>query len=114
MTLSKQQILFTKNVGQLIDYIFSYGYQCTLGEAYRTPEQAAIYAQSGKGILDSLHCKRLAIDINLFDANGNYLEDSSKYEVFGAYWERLDPLNRWGGKFPPPRIDGNHFERKFV
>lgn len=80
----------------------------TLGEAFRTKEQAELYAQSGKGIKNSLHCKRLAIDINIFDAKGTYLEDSQAYEFAGTFWESLHADNRWGGRFSRP--DGGHFE----
>lgn len=108
MTLSEKQQLFAQQVAQLIEHINLMGYQCTLGEAYRTPEQAAIYAKEGKGIKDSLHCKRLAVDLNLFK-NGVYLEDSKEYTNFGVFWERLDPKNRNGRNFP--QGDANHFER---
>lgn len=107
MKLSDNQKLFAQDVAKLIEYIYSQGYSCTLGEAYRTPEQAAIYAQEGKGIKDSLHCKRLAIDINLFK-DDDYLTATKDYEFLGNYWETLDKQNRWGGRFK----DGNHFERK--
>ena len=115
MKLSEQQSEFARDVAKLIDYIDESGYSCTLGEAYRTPEQAAIYAKQGKGINDSLHCKRLAVDINLFSPKGEYLQDSKSYNPFGIFWESLHPANRWGGNFVKHggKInDGNHFERK--
>ena len=84
------------------------GYQFTLGEVFRTPEQAKIYASQGKGILHSLHCERLAIDINIFK-DGVFLEKNSDYEPLGIYWESLHPKNRWGGRFK--RVDSDHFER---
>ena len=65
------QAMFAQNVARLIEYIFKTGYYCTLGECWRSPEQAEIYVKQGKGIKNSLHCQRLAIDLNLFDANGN-------------------------------------------
>lgn len=110
MNLSQQQIEFTHNAAVLIHYIFAQGHTCTFGETYRTPEQAFLYAKQGKGIRNSLHIKRLAMDLNVFDAMGNYLTDSKDYEKFGVFWESLNPNNRWGGKFP--KADGNHFERK--
>lgn len=111
MELSQRQQLFAKYVGLLIKEIYSRGYSCTLGEAFRTPEQAEIYAKEGKGIVDSLHCQRLAIDINLFSPNGTYLTNTPDYEVFGRFWENLraDQELRWGGRFKD-RPDGNHFE----
>lgn len=108
-TLSQEQAIFAQNVAKLIEYIFAKGFVCSLGETYRTPAQAAIYAKEGKGILDSLHCKRLAIDINLFSVDGKYFPETPDYEPFGVYWESLHPSNRWGGRFKE-RPDGNHFE----
>src|ERR1035437_9787588 len=99
MTLSEKQIIFANNVAKLIQYIASKGYSCTLGEAFRSQEQANIYAQEGKGITDSLHCKRLAIDLNLINEDGIYLPDSKDYQVFGLYWHTLHDLNKWGGVF---------------
>lgn len=106
--LTEQQ-LFVQDIVKLIIYIHSKGYNVSFGEAFRTSEQAAIYAEEGKGIKDSLHCKRLAIDLNLFNPAGLYLTENHLYAPFGEYWESLDPINRWGGNFE--RKDGNHFER---
>lgn len=108
MKLAQQQMVFAANVGKLIQHIFHEGYSCTLGEVLRTEEQASIYAKEGKGIKDSLHCKKLAIDINLFSNTGEYLTQSHEYELFGSFWESLNPLNKWGGRWK--RGDGNHFE----
>lgn len=108
MTLHERQSTFALNAAKLIEYIYKQGYTCSLGEAFRTAEQAAIYAKEGKGIKDSLHCQRLAIDINIFSPAGEYLDQTSDYKVFGDYWESLNPLNRWGGVFS--RADGNHFQ----
>ena len=65
-TLRNKQSRFAKDIAQFILWIYDQGYEITLGEAYRTPEQAEINAQKGIGIKNSLHTKRLAIDINLF------------------------------------------------
>jgi len=109
MTLFDKQTIFAENVQHLIWYIGSIGHRCTLGEVYRTKEQAEIYVKAGKGILDSLHCKKLAIDINIFDNQGNYLTDIQSLEPFGKYWESLNKLNRWGGRFKE-LPDADHFE----
>ncbi len=117
MKMFQQQTKFAKDFASLIQYILSHGFYLSIGEVYRTPEQAEIYAGQGKGIKNSLHIKRLAVDLNLFTSDGVYLTDSKDYEQFGKYWELLDPQNRWGGYFVNRggKInDGNHFERKEV
>lgn len=110
MNRSAIQQIFAHNVAKLITKIFDCSYSCTLGEAFRTEEQANLYAAKGIGIKNSQHCKRLAIDLNLFSPSGKYLTSTDQYETFGAFWETLHPLNRWGGHFQ--RADGNHFEMK--
>lgn len=108
MTLQQKQAIFAQNIAKLITHIFSLGYSCSLGEVYRTKEQAEIYVKQGLGILDSLHCKKLAIDINLFDKDGNYLTDTRYYKEVATFWDSLNPLNRSGINFK--RVDSNHFE----
>ena len=110
MRLYEQQSLFARDIAKLINWIHDQGLSVTFGEAFRTAEQADIYAKEGKGIKDSLHCKRLAIDLFLFDHEGHFLQEKKDYEEFGIFWENLTPRNRWGGNFP--RVDCVHFERK--
>lgn len=105
--LLQKQTIFAVNVSQLIAYINNCGLKCTLGEVWRTPEQAKLNEDSGKGISNSLHLDRLAIDINLFLPSGKYITDSTAYKNVGLYWKSLHMLNRWGGDFKKP--DGNHF-----
>ncbi|KAB7715707.1 M15 family peptidase [Plesiomonas shigelloides] len=105
MTLSEKQQRFTRMIGQLIAFANQHGYELTFGEAYRTPEQAKLNAQRGKGIANSLHCQRLAVDFNLFK-NGDYLTRTEDYRPLGEYWESLG--GSWGGRFRN-RPDGNHF-----
>jgi hypothetical protein len=117
MTLSERQQEFAQNVAQLILFIFNEGYTCTLGEALRTPEMAEIYAKRGTGIKNSMHLKKLAIDLNLFKG-GVYLTDTKNHRQFGEYWMSLDPRNRWGGDWDMDHLtedgedDGNHYEMK--
>ena len=108
MELEELQFEFAQNVASLIQYIYGKGYRVTLGEAWRPPEMAQIYAKEGKGIVDSQHTKRLAIDINLFDKDGKYLSETKDYKWVGDYWKSLNGANRAGCDFP--RGDGNHFE----
>lgn len=104
LTLRQKQSLFVRLVGLLIDEAYSRGYEMTFGEALRTPEQAKINAATGKGISNSLHRDRLAIDFNLFK-NGDFLSKSEDHRPLGEWWEKLHPLCRWGGRFN----DGNHY-----
>lgn len=111
MKLWQQQSQFAQDIAILIKHIHDQGYYCTFSDAYRSPEMAALYAKEGKGIPNSQHCKRLAVDLNLFDRDGNFLQtDNNAYEKFGCFWESLDAYNRWGGHFE--RRDENHYERK--
>ena len=104
MTLGEKQRLFAKMVGELILKAYQLGFEITLGEAYRPPETAKQYALEGRGISNSLHTSRLAIDLNLFQ-NGKYLTKSEDYLPLGEYWEAQG--GSWGGRFSKP--DGNHF-----
>lgn len=106
MTLSEKQRLFTKMVGQLITWAYANGYELTFGEAYRTPEQANLNEKRGRGIAGSLHCTRLAIDLNLF-IDGEYTTATEAYTPLGVYWELLG--GTWGGRFS----DGNHFSLEY-
>ena len=106
MTLGEKQRRFTELVARLISWAYDEGDELTFGEAYRTPEQAALNAQRGSGIANSLHTRRLAIDLNLF-INGVYQQETAAYAKLGEYWKSLDPEARWGGDFK--KSDGNHF-----
>lgn len=106
MSLVDKQNTFTGMVAKLITFAQQKGYKLTFGEAYRTPEQAQLNAKKGSGINNSLHTQRLAVDFNLFDANGKYLTATSDYKELGEYWESLG--GSWGGRFKT-RPDGNHF-----
>lgn len=103
-TLGQKQQRFVRMLAKLFEFAFAKGYGITLGEAWRTPEQAEWDAQQGKGIVHSVHCDRLAIDLNLFQA-GQYCADNDAYQPLGEYWESLGGC--WGGRFTIR--DGNHF-----
>lgn len=104
--LHTAQALHVKLVGRLIEYIYLQGYECTWGEAYRTPQQAQWDAAHGTGIAESVHCDRLAVDLQLFK-NGVYLTNATDYTFAGEFWESLDPSCRWGGRFTT--VDADHF-----
>jgi len=112
-TLSEKQALFSYNVSRLLAYIYQKGYYCTLGEVYRPPEMAALDAKKGIGIKNSLHTKKLAIDITLFKPGQASPCSPQEYEQFGMYWKGLDSHNKWGGDFiknGKKWADSDHFE----
>lgn len=104
MTLRQQQSLFVSLVADLIRFAYASGFELTFGEAWRTPEQAKLNAANGKGISNSLHIDRLAIDFNLF-RDGKFLSSTEDHQPLGEWWEKQHPLCRWGGRFK----DGNHY-----
>ena len=106
MTLRQKQSVFAELVAQLIVKAYEMGYEVTFGEAWRNPRVAEKYSEWGIGIKSSLHCSRLAIDLNLF-RDGKLLKDTEDHRPLGQYWKTLDPLCRWGGDFR--RRDGNHY-----
>jgi hypothetical protein len=101
-TLRQKQSRFARMVPRLIDWAFANGYEVTLGEAERAKAQAALYAKSGKGIADSLHNIRLAIDLHLF-RDGVYLNSTEAHRPLGEFWESIG--GTWGGRFNY----GNHY-----
>lgn len=107
MTLHEAQVLHFRLFSQLIDFIIAEGYEGTWGEAYRTPQQAQWDAAHGTGIAASVHCERLAVDVQLFK-EGVYLTHPKDYFTVGQYWKSLDASCRWGGDFEP-LVDADHF-----
>jgi hypothetical protein len=110
-------MIFCMNAAKLILYINEQGYACRFGEAWRTPEQAKWNAERGIGIVNSLHCDRLAVDL-LLSKDGVWLKGRESYIPFGQYWESLHPLNRWGGDWNNNDVedksdtDANHYEMR--
>lgn len=106
MSTGEKQRLFTKLIGQLIEYAYSAGYQMTFGDAYRDPRLAQLNADQKLGIVHSLHTQRLAVDFNLF-RDGIWLQNTEDHRLLGEFWQGLHPDCRWGGTFSKP--DGNHY-----
>ena len=103
LTLGQKQRFFLRLIAEFLEWAHRRGYEFSLGEAFRTPEQAALNAKFSKGIANSLHCDRLAIDLNLF-IDGVYQTSTEAWKPLGEFWESKHPLCRWGGRFG----DGNH------
>lgn len=87
-------------------WAYAQGYALTYSEAWRSEEEAELQAQRGAGIVHSLHCERLAIDLNLF-RDGRLLTSKEDYAPLGEKWKSLHSLARWGGDFK--RVDVDHF-----
>jgi hypothetical protein len=123
MDLNLKQRVFSFNVGRLLAWIYANGYEVTFGEAYRTPEQQAIYLKEKKTkVATSQHQNRLAIDLNLMKtpkSGYDYISDTNEYKPIGDYWVSLNENNRWGGDWDKDGLttdekfhDGNHFEMR--
>jgi len=109
MTLQEKQAVFCRLVASLIHEAWNRGYTLTFGETWRPPETAALYAKQGKGIKNSLHTQRLAVDFNLF-RDGKWLKKSEDFEGLGLFWESLSTPGAkctWGGRFKS--VDSTHF-----
>ena len=105
--LVDSQAKFLLDACKLIEYATANGWVVTGGELERTKEQAAIYAKAGKGIINSMHCDRRAIDLNFYTKGGSLKADKVSLEVVGKYWESLG--GTWGGRFTK-LDDSRHFE----
>lgn len=107
MNLLAKQFQFSRLVARLIQRANEMGYEVTLGETWRPQFTAAKYKEMGVGISDSLHCERLAVDLNLFK-DGRWLQYSEDYRPLGEWWEKQSTADYqlcWGGHWK----DGNHF-----
>ena len=119
MNLNALQFEFSRNVPALVLHIYEQDYTCSYGDTWAfnlwpvinllerigTNEKLVKFLRSKTHKINSLHYKRLAIDINLFH-NGTYLTKTSDHKFAGDFWESLHIQNRWGGRYR----DGNHYE----
>lgn len=109
--LLKNQHLFSRDVNKFLSFLFKSGYEVSLKECLRTPEQQEIYLKIGKSkTKNSYHLKSLAIDLAIFK-NGAWLQKKDDLKALGDYWESLSSVNKWGGNFKS-FYDGMHFERR--
>lgn len=95
MSLNEKQFRHTRKIALLIQYANEQGYELTWGDAYRAPTVT-------HGHPDSLHRKRLAVDLNLFK-DGVFLQTTDDHALLGEFWEKIG--GTWGGRFG----DGNHY-----
>jgi hypothetical protein len=99
LRLGEAQEKFAVMVQHLLTFAHSNGYNIRLGHAMRCPDCAT-------GKKNSLHKKKLAIDLNLF-RDGVYLDKTSDHKPLGEFWESIG--GSWGGRFG----DGNHYSLTF-
>lgn len=110
MSLVETQAEFLHDVASLIHWATTEGFTVTAGELFRSIEQQRIHVKAGRSkTMSSQHMKRLAIDLNFF-VKGQLTWDKTVLAPVGAYWESLNPKNRWGGNFKS-LCDVPHFER---
>lgn len=107
----EKQAKFLRTVAIFIQKATESGYLLTCGEAWRPPVTANFYEKTGKGIANSLHIQRLAIDLNAFK-DGEYLDGNQEWHIplltkLGQIWESLDYSCAWGGRFS--NRDYNHY-----
>lgn len=117
-----RQNRFCTHISWLISFIQTpeSGLTISFGRAYDLPEvQPILVAKGLSSTLDSMHPKRLAIDLNFF--KGDYRlfsdplqkdKDFGAVELAGEYFESLHPENTWGGRWKTP-FDPFHFEHTF-
>ena len=108
MTIGMKQRLFAELLGHLLNEIYERGYEVSIGD---------VWAKNGH-MEGSMHYIKLAADLNLFK-DGVYLRKTEDHKQFGEFWEGLDDLCRWGGRFKAvldPKTgkmkggpDGNHY-----
>lgn len=100
MTLNEKQAQFALHIARLICWAFDRGIPVIGAEWYRTPEQAEIYAKQGKGIKNSNHRLKLALDLFCIDPEtGRVTWEQGPYAALGAQWKAMHPMARWGGDF---------------
>jgi len=114
----EQQAAFLADVAKLIQQADKFDLVVTAGELHRTQYQQDFYQKTGASKVDrSIHQDRMAIDLNFFkrDASGKlnltYKVDDTK--AMGDFWESLNPLNKWGGRWKDP-VDTPHFQRNLL
>jgi hypothetical protein len=109
--LRYKQSQFAYFLGKLICFAYDQGFEITLGEStvdvMRCDKCGNKVSKHSK---HSYHYIRLAQDINLFKfacGGWRYQTTTKSHEVLGEYWESLDLMCTWGGRFSKP--DGNHY-----
>ena len=109
-TLGEKQERFSRSLWRLLQYAEDQGIGVRMGECYRSKAEAKRLAVMGRGIVNSNHTRRLAVDLYLSVA-GKVLWDGWPYEMLGDFWKSMGDDYRWGGDFKNRR-DVYHFSIK--
>ena len=107
----KKQARFSYLKAQLVIFANSQGYCLVEYEGCVMPDRktrAGRKVKDGVHMVGSTHYDRMGSDFVLYDTvTGKpvYDGDDDRWLKLGEFWESLDPLCRWGGRFG----DANHF-----
>jgi hypothetical protein len=107
--LFQLQTEFARLIPSLLNKAWELGYEVTLGDAYRDPRAFGdMGCKIGYGAANSMHKRKLAIDLNLFK-NDLFQQTTEAHQELGEWWEQQHPMARWGGRFQ----DGNHYSFEY-
>lgn len=124
--LLDRQFLFTKMLAKFVLEVYSRGHACKLRETGLLWNRKATSKERFQDAVHStprskyggLHYMQLATDVDLFVWQGDsgrwkYVTstDHPAWQSLGEYWESLDDLCRWGGRFQ--HKDGNHISMTY-
>jgi hypothetical protein len=99
MKLWEQRVRFTRALTtELLPAMYKAGVLPAYNWCKRCPE-----CKVGKLGAASFHCKGLAMDIDLYDKDGNWLSSGLEHEQFAELWESL------GGTAGCRFNDANHY-----
>ena len=110
MTLRSEQSAFALDLMHFLLWASEQGYEYTLGEVQRTPEQQQLYVKTGRSkTMNSMHLHKCAADIFFFK-QGRLLATQSELQPLGNAWEKISTKNQWGGNWKSFK-DTPHFQR---
>jgi len=99
MTLSQKQQEFAQCLAEFITWIYTQGWSVRIGEVYRPPFTAREYARTGRGIINSVHTKKCAVDLFLSLDGVSVTWRNEDYAPLAEKWESLHDLARAGHYF---------------
>ena len=98
MSLNAKQVLFTRLQAEFQCWCFANGYEIIEAESFRPRWVAKEYARQGKGIVNSVHTKKLGLDLfRLID--GKITWNPEDYRPLAEKWVSMHPDARAGYYF---------------